>query len=86
MFEACGNGFLDRKLDGFLTNETMTTKTSTRACESCSYWKNLEDNHGECRRHAPQTIAFEVDDEVKFESMFPVTSADDWCGDFAKAD
>jgi len=46
----------------------------------------MEAEHGECRRHAPQTIAFEVDDEVKFESMFPVTAAEDWCGDFTKAD
>lgn len=63
----------------------MKTKTTTRACEACAYWNKLEDDHGECRRHAPQTIAFEVDDEVKFESMFPVTAADDWCGDFTKA-
>ena len=42
----------------------------------------MEDSHGECRRHAPQTVAFEVDDEVKFESKFPVTAAEDWCGDF----
>lgn len=46
----------------------------------------MEDSHGECRRHAPQTVAFEVDDEVKFESMFPVTAGDDWCGDFEKKD
>ena len=46
----------------------------------------MEDSHGECRRHAPQTVAFEVDDEVKFESMFPVTASDDWCGDFQKSD
>lgn len=64
----------------------MNTKTITRACEACAFWNSLEEGAGECRRHAPQTIAFEVDDEVKFESMFPVTSEDDWCGDFqAKA-
>lgn len=60
-----------------------TTATTTRACEKCSYWNPIEDSHGECRRHAPQTIAFEVDEEVKFESMFPVTAGDDWCGDFS---
>lgn len=61
-------------------NNTITT---TRACEQCAYWNAIEDSHGECRRHAPQTIAFEVDEEVKFESMFPVTAGDDWCGDFS---
>jgi hypothetical protein len=64
----------------------MTTKTTTRACEACAYWNKLEETHGECRRHAPQTIAFEIDEEMKFESMFPVTGNDDWCGDFSKAD
>lgn len=59
-----------------------TTATTTRACEACAFWNKLEDEAGECRRHAPQTISFEVDDEVKFESMFPVTGSDDWCGDF----
>lgn len=63
----------------------MNTITTTRACEKCAYWNSLEDAHGECRRHAPQTIAFEVDEEVKFESMFPVTASDDWCGDFSPA-
>lgn len=63
-----------------------TTLTTTRACENCAYWNALEDTTGECRRHAPQTIAFEVDEEVKFESMFPLTASDDWCGDFSKAD
>ena len=58
------------------------TTTTARACGNCTYWNMLEDGSGECRRHAPQTVAFEVDDEMTFESMFPVVSADDWCGDF----
>ena len=60
-----------------------TTIATTRACSNCAYWNALEEDHGECRRHAPQTIAFEVDEEVKFESMFPVTVNIDWCGDFS---
>ncbi len=64
----------------------MKTKSTTRTCSACAHWNEVEDGHGECRRHAPQTIAFEVDDEVKFESMFPVTANDDWCGDFAPED
>ena len=65
---------------------TMKTKTATRACQACAYWNPFESDAGECRRHAPQTVAFEVDEEVKFESMFPVTAGDDWCGDFEKKD
>ena len=61
----------------------MNAPTSTvRACGNCTYWNVLENGNGECRRHAPQTIAFEVDEEVKFESKFPVVTAEDWCGDF----
>ncbi|MES2995575.1 MAG: hypothetical protein V4733_02070 [Verrucomicrobiota bacterium] len=60
----------------------MNTIVKTKACGQCVHWNDLEDDMGECRRHAPQTVAFEVDEEVKFESMFPVTAADDWCGDF----
>lgn len=63
----------------------MNTKIATRACGACAYWNSLGDETGECRRHAPQTIAFEVDEEVKFESMFPMTASDDWCGDFSPA-
>ncbi len=58
----------------------------TRACENCESWNPVEDSAGECRRHAPQTIVFEADDELKFESMFPMTSNDDWCGDFCTED
>jgi hypothetical protein len=64
----------------------MNTITISRACSACAFWNPLEDGHGECRRHAPQTVAFEVDDEMQFETMFPVTAADDWCGDFEKKD
>lgn len=58
-----------------------TTLTKSVACESCTYWKKASAD-GECRRHAPQTIAFTVDSDVKFESRFPVTQAADWCGDY----
>ena len=85
------SSFLARRYKGFHLLEfisllIMQTQTITRACAACVHWNKMEDDHGECRRHAPQTVAFEVDDEVKFESMFPVTAAEDWCGDFTKAD
>ncbi|MEM1442540.1 MAG: hypothetical protein AAGF67_09370 [Verrucomicrobiota bacterium] len=61
--------------------ETQQT-TSTESCSACAYWKAGESNEGACRRQPPQSISFEVDDEVKFETRFPTTSADDWCGEF----
>jgi hypothetical protein len=60
----------------------QTTTTSHKACAACSHWKASAGTEGECRRHAPQLITFEVDDEVKVESRFPTTTAQDWCGDF----
>ena len=59
----------------------MQTETTTKNCAACSHWK-ASDEKGECRRHAPQTIVFEVNNEVSVESRFPSTSAQDWCGDF----
>lgn len=65
----------------------MATKTiaKVKACSSCTHYKATAATKGECRRHAPQTIAFNVDDKVKFESRFPSTKATDWCGEFAQA-
>jgi len=62
-------------------NNTITT---TRACSECTFWNELDGSKGECRRHAPQMIAFEVDEEVQFESKFPITLQEDWCGDFER--
>jgi len=58
------------------------TSTKTAACGKCVYWHSSESSKGECRRHAPQTVVFKVDDEVQYESTFPKTKAEDWCGDF----
>lgn len=59
-----------------------TTATHTATCANCKSWNSKGSDQGECRRHAPQMIVFEIDDETKIESRFPVTSADDWCGDY----
>ena len=61
---------------------TTQVATSAKACANCIHWKALASSTGECRRHAPQTVAFQVDEGVKFESRFPETAASDWCGDF----
>lgn len=65
---------------------TKAPKTAVKACANCAHYQATSASAGECRRHAPQTVAFHVDDAVKFESRFPATKAIDWCGDFfAKA-
>ncbi len=62
----------------------METKTDQQveSCGKCIYWKATADDKGSCRRQPPQAISFEVDDEVKFETLFPTTSSEDWCGEF----
>ena len=60
----------------------MSTETATKSCQACAYWNEGGSGEGECRRRAPQTIVFEVNDKVSVESRFPSTSATDWCGDF----
>ncbi|MGH8017002.1 MAG: hypothetical protein ACREIA_01720 [Opitutaceae bacterium] len=68
-----------------MSTTTHPTAEATALCGQCTYWKNVDSNTGECRRHAPQTIAFTVDQDLKFESRFPRTKASDWCGDFSAA-
>tara|TARA_B100001057_G_scaffold146728_2_gene146723 strand:- start:5863 stop:6057 length:195 start_codon:yes stop_codon:yes gene_type:complete len=60
----------------------QTTETAAKTCKACAHWKSSSADAGECRRHAPQTIVFEVNDQVSVESRFPQTKAQDWCGDF----
>jgi len=62
---------------------STATETKTESCAQCTYWKATTADQGACRRQPPQAISFEIDDEVKFETRFPTTSADDWCGEFS---
>jgi hypothetical protein len=59
----------------------QTTTAATKTCSACKHWKPT-DAAGECRRRAPQPVVLNVDDDVKFESHFPITASDDWCGEF----
>jgi hypothetical protein len=59
-----------------------TTATKEKTCQACAFWKTTSADTGECRRHAPQNIVFEVNDEMSVQSRFPVTNGEDWCGDF----
>jgi hypothetical protein len=51
-------------------------------CAICAYWQPLEESsfQGQCRRHAPRP---EVSDSVHMLAAWPVTNAQDWCGDFS---
>jgi hypothetical protein len=60
----------------------MKTQTTSETCNSCKSWSSENGTTGECRRHAPQLIAFEIDDSTKIESRFPTTGSEDWCGDY----
>lgn len=67
-----------------MATTTKAKKTaSAKACTNCAHYQSVSASAGECRRHAPQTVAFQVDDGVKFEGRFPAVKAADWCGDFA---
>jgi len=60
----------------------MTTQTISKTCANCAHWAEKGNSEGECRVKAPQFVAFQVDSETRFETRFPVTSAEDWCGEF----
>lgn len=60
----------------------MITKTQAHTCESCTYWKATADAQGECRRQPPQAVTFVVDAQTQFVTRFPVTAAQDWCGEY----
>lgn len=55
---------------------------ATKACAACAHFNPVSEAHGECRRHSPQTVAFQVDEQTRFESRFPTIKATDWCGEF----
>lgn len=61
---------------------TTATANTTKACAACLHYQQTSAELGECRRHAPQTVVFQVDAETRFESKFPNTKPSDWCGDF----
>jgi len=46
------------------------------------YWNETASSEGECRRQPPQAVSFKVDEGTKFQTCFPVTKAEDWCGEY----
>lgn len=63
---------------------TTQTKAAAKSCATCTYYNSTSASSGECRRHSPRNVVFNVDASVKFESRFPTIKATDWCGEFAK--
>ncbi len=67
-------------------------KNPKRTCEYCEFWEGFgavdsDEELGTCRRNVP-TINKKVD-QVGFETAFgiwPVTGAEDWCGEWRDAD
>ena len=59
------------------------TMTANATCSKCAYWKSVSSEKGECRRNAPQSVVFAVDEDTRFETHFPETAAADWCGEFS---
>ena len=51
-------------------------------CGNCTFWNNLSDIHGECRRYPPATTDDVMEDGKTPRSQFPVTSHRHWCGEF----
>ncbi|HRE79807.1 MAG TPA: hypothetical protein PLN52_02105 [Opitutaceae bacterium] len=67
-----------------MSTSTQPAQAAAARCSSCNYWNaQASSDQGQCRRHAPQTVVFNVDAGVKFESRFPETKAADWCGDYS---
>ncbi len=66
-----------------MSTVATTTATATKACTDCRHYQQTSAEIGECRRHAPQTVVFQVDAKTQFESRFPSTKPNDWCGDFS---
>lgn len=57
-----------------------------RTCKECRYWlpKNAARTGGHCKRYPPDVVVVEDDDGdlCQTRDMFPVTSSEEWCGEF----
>lgn len=71
---------------------TSRKPRSTRgSCAECMYWNEAGDV-GHCRRHAPQIVAAQMSIPPGVPpsvfrpdlGIFPVTTADDWCGEYLR--
>jgi hypothetical protein len=76
----------------------MTGKPKTERCETCRFWRGVNDSgNGECRRKPPAILADLLGPDAtiaargdcadtgslfEYASRFPVTFQLDWCGEF----
>lgn len=61
----------------------------TPTCLNCRYWSGQREK-GECRRFAPRATIGQLDPDVRYSNPemagWPVTRADDGCGEFVPGD
>jgi hypothetical protein len=73
---------------------TSTPASGSVACVNCNYWRKQSVESGECRRRAPQVVAY-TESQTKGEhgeyresvdsytrSEWPNTLAEEWCGEY----
>lgn len=53
-------------------------------CELCRFWNSEADDAGFCQRYPPTVLHNSTARTVATE--WPVTAADDWCGEFRPRD
>jgi len=55
--------------------------TRIEVCSNCRFWVQRNIAYGMCKRHAPVIIE-DRQAIPRFNTAFPETKPDDWCGDF----
>lgn len=52
-------------------------------CVNCHFWLGLENYQGSCHRSAPMAMVAEhIRATTEYKAQWPITSAEDWCGEF----
>jgi hypothetical protein len=60
----------------------MTSPDNVR-CETCRFWKPVNEYGGWCKRYPPQLVVLAVHDPAHSspETHFPWSAATEWCGE-----
>jgi len=54
-------------------------------CKACKFWKQFEDDKGECHRKAPLPYIHEPEMETLHKvTRWPLTKQNQYCGEFQK--
>lgn len=75
---------------GRTTEDNLSDCTGGRpfpSCPGCRFWDAFDARSGECRRHAPTAVQFAQTQDANERggdsgAVWPVTSDDDWCGEW----